>query len=554
MKFLDKLIRFRVALLRMLRYCLLALYTWLLVGCEEQSVIMESMMQTHGVSISEVNVLMFQDSSENDHQMIQQAIDYASDNGIYNVFVPSGEYLIDAAGINGQAGILLRDSIQFRLADSASLKAIPSGASSYSILRVHDATAVKIIGGNIIGDRYEHTGISGEWGMGIDIRRSNNVKILKVNIKDCWGDGIYIAGASEQVLIDSIVSDNNRRQGMSVVDCDGLLIKNSFFINTNGKAPQSGIDLEPNVNQSVVDVEIINCHFENNSSLGLHMYGRYGPVNNVLIEDSFIDGNPIGLSLRYEGVNNVEIKNVEIINSSLQGLRIFDGARDVDMEDIEIVQSTANAVTLTDARNVSIDNIFIEDFETGIVVGNSANINISNGEVKANNMNGIGLSINGSDTLVFDYIDLLGGKDGIRSTNNTYMSFMNSKVDSFDEYGIYLSSTHNSEFTNSLFTDNRKTPIYMFNSNSNTFNNNEFVDNGFYINNNYFQINVSGGSSNNEISSNIARASTKLNKPKYVIRLSPATVSNIGNGNLFEIGSYVSAAVMDESNGSNQIN
>ena len=42
-----------------------------------------------------------------------------------------------------------------------------------------------------------------------------------------------------------VTADNNRRQGLSIVEADGVLVTDSIFSNTHGTRPSAGIDLEP---------------------------------------------------------------------------------------------------------------------------------------------------------------------------------------------------------------------------------------------------------------------------------------------------------------------
>src|SRR5690606_16439042 len=108
----------------------------------------------------------------------------------------------------------------------------------------------KVINPTLVGDRDKHTGTKGEWGMGIRVQGSNNVKIIGANISDFWGDGIYITRDggvnSKNILIDQAVIQRNRRNGISVISGDNIVIQNSSFINNTGTNPMAAIDIEPN--------------------------------------------------------------------------------------------------------------------------------------------------------------------------------------------------------------------------------------------------------------------------------------------------------------------
>src|SRR5690606_9796269 len=65
--------------------------------------------------------------------------------------------------------------------------------TNYQVLRIHNVENIKLFNPTIIGDKRNHIGYKGEWGMGISIKSSKNITILNSKISECWGDGIYIA-------------------------------------------------------------------------------------------------------------------------------------------------------------------------------------------------------------------------------------------------------------------------------------------------------------------------------------------------------------------------
>ncbi|MEQ7802650.1 right-handed parallel beta-helix repeat-containing protein [Pedobacter sp. ASV1-7] len=503
----------------------------------------------------EVNVTIFKGSSKNDHEMIQKAIDYASAQRIYKVYIPDGEYMISAAAITGQPGLLLRDNIKLRLSSGAKLRAIPNNAGNYSIVRIHNVSNVSIEGGTIIGERQEHVGTSGEWGMGIDIRRGIGVVIKDIRISDCWGDGIYIGQESKNLLVDNIVCDNNRRQGISVINCDGLIIQNSTFKNTNGAAPAAGIDLEPNENDKASNIQIMKCRFENNSGLGLHMYGKFGPVTGVKVEDCVMEGNPIGLSLRYAGISSVDIKNVTIKNSATEGLRIFDGAHSVIANKVIVKDSEKIGIRVENAENIELNDVTVDVFQTGFLVSKtkilkSKNVRLTNGTTIS-----LAVDVKDSQSIEFDDFAIQGGKAAVNSTSNTNFKFTNSIVGEQSDYGMNLSNTHDSFMENNSFSKIAMTPVQLVNSNGNSIKNNSFTDNCYQAHNLYAQVTITGSSSRNSIALNKALASTLANKPKHVVRMSVGTTGNIvATSNTFSTGAYFTSPVQDDTNGANQTN
>lgn len=120
----------------------------------------------------------------------------------------------------------------------------------YSALNIENVSNVEIYFAKLKGERYEHLGRSGEWGMGIYIIHSKNIKLYKSNISQFWGDGIYIGRnqgkSSQNIQIIGSILDNNRRNGISIISGSNILIKNTILSNTNGTSPEYGIDIEPN--------------------------------------------------------------------------------------------------------------------------------------------------------------------------------------------------------------------------------------------------------------------------------------------------------------------
>jgi hypothetical protein len=118
----------------------------------------------------------------------------------------------------------------------------------------------------------------------IDIKGVKNYKVSGLKLTGAGGDGIHIAGGSgktpiegvlpysENGLITNIVADGNRRQGVSIDSANGLTLRDSTLINTNGTAPAAGIDLEPSYSyQSLQNVKIQDIDIRDNNGSGIQM-------------------------------------------------------------------------------------------------------------------------------------------------------------------------------------------------------------------------------------------------------------------------------------------
>ncbi len=300
------------------------------------------------------------DGRTDDTAAIQAAIEVVAGTG-GTLLVPDGTYLINAILANNQ-GLQLRSNMTLRLSSGAVLKAMPNGSAAYSILFLPRVTNVNIIGGTIEGERSAHTGTGGESGMGIFVASSQNVFIEGVTAKECWGDGFYIGGSagSTNITLCNVVADHNRRQGLSVVYADGVVVRNSTFKNTQGTLPEAGIDIEPNAGETVANMQILGCTFTNNSGggiqNGLALKDRgIAFARNVLIDGNVMVGNGFNAANNEPGGGGIEISNTaghRVTNNVMRdnknwGLRLRDEADDIIV--------TGNTITGTQGDGIYLD-------------------------------------------------------------------------------------------------------------------------------------------------------------------------------------------------------
>jgi len=213
-----------------------------------------------------------------------------------------------------------------------------------NVFYIRDCHDVNISGsGQIVGDLLTHIGDEGESVYGILIRNAENVSISGITCKLFWGDGIYIypgvvtdgfLPVCRNIVIDNVTCDSNRRQGISIVGGENIVIKNSRLLNTGeikGTAPSSGIDIEPAKGLSVDNIVIDNCEFVNNGANAkypsdlqvVNNYGSvkikncrlnnffYGRADNIDFENCVIKGK------FYTSSNGIG-KNIRLINSQVK--------------------------------------------------------------------------------------------------------------------------------------------------------------------------------------------------------------------------------------------
>lgn len=184
----------------------------------------------------------------------------------------------------GEKGLSLRSNsvLFFKMNSKLILK--ENTLSNYQILDLRNIENVQIYSPRLKGDRYEHKGIKGEWGMGISILSCRNISIYNPEIKNCWGDGIYISRISgresENIIIKGGIIDNNRRNGISIISGKQIIISNIVLSNSNGTLPMAGIDIEPNSNADVLEgIHLKKIKTFNNADAGvaiilLNMIGK----------------------------------------------------------------------------------------------------------------------------------------------------------------------------------------------------------------------------------------------------------------------------------------
>lgn len=268
--------------------------------------------------------------------------DLTSENSLKNVFaltnpgiknkliIEKGVYTVKST-INKDACLTLNSNTELII--HGVIKIVPNTYPFYDIIHVEGNNIIINGDGTIIGDKFTHIGKDGEWGMGIRVQKSNNVKIVGLTVKECWGDCIYVGGGSTNVRIEQCELDHGRRQGISVTKANGVSIEKCKISNVGGTPPEYAIDIEPDPGDTVNNilikkVEAIHCKG------GFLVYGRAQcaragritirdcklsdiskiPVNVLKCDEIVVDNCKINLhpsqqAIRCEDTDSVVIKN-----------------------------------------------------------------------------------------------------------------------------------------------------------------------------------------------------------------------------------------------------
>lgn len=186
---------------------------------------------------------------------IQDVIALSNPNVKNRIIIEEGSYQVSA---NSFLGALTLTS-NTHLTIDGDIHLVPNSHKGCYIINVYKCNNVNIDGsGTLFGDKMTHEGTEGQWGHGINILASTNVKVDGMHIEGCWGDCIYVGDDSRNVKITGCFLNNSRRQGISVTSANGVRISDCIITNVAGSNPQYAIDIEPNENESVDNIILEN--------------------------------------------------------------------------------------------------------------------------------------------------------------------------------------------------------------------------------------------------------------------------------------------------------
>lgn len=263
------------------------------------------------ISINASNLGAIPNDGKDDTKAIQKAIDSVEAKGGGTVSLNDGDY-----DVNPDTSIWLKSNVTLAMTSNARLLAKASANERYSIIKIRNVHDARVLGGKIVGDRDIHLDTIGEHGFGINIGGSTNIRVVNTLISKCWGDGVIIGQVngitSSNITLKGITSKNNRRQAISVINVDGVLIDSCHLFNTDGTAPKDGIDIEPDVTAGVVNIAenitITHCDIFSNVGSGIEINERGDNiVRDVTIQYNTIHAN--AYSGYFQNANRVTFTN-----------------------------------------------------------------------------------------------------------------------------------------------------------------------------------------------------------------------------------------------------
>ena len=284
-----------------------------------------------------------------DTNVLQTALNYTAANG-ETLEIPAGSYNINPLSFPNNANVFVDAGV--------TMTANPGYGANTTMLNISSSN-VKITGAGAAVSVFhmrksEYT--SGEQRHCMYIVNASNVTVSGISCNDSGGDGLYLAG-STNVTVEDCIFNNNRRQGSSITGgVNHVFYLRDHFTNTNGTAPQSGLDIEPDAPGGfLLDVNIEDCYTDANAGDGLmispwllnsssqpvgvtvlrnHSTGnqRYGYFANnndpsnasgtILIQDSFSDqSGSYGAVGRFYAANGASLtfQNLTVTNPHVNG-------------------------------------------------------------------------------------------------------------------------------------------------------------------------------------------------------------------------------------------
>jgi hypothetical protein len=164
-----------------------------------------------------------------------------------NVYVDAGVTVSANSGFGSSARMLNV---------SASNVTITGAGASTSVFQMPKARAAS----QNDGSEFRHC---------LAIQNASNVTVTGISCNKSGGDGVYVSAATT-VTIGNCIFDSNFRDGGSIIGkLNHIHITGNHFTNTNGTAPQAGVDVEPNnPGDFLLDVNFTDNTMSNNAGDG----------------------------------------------------------------------------------------------------------------------------------------------------------------------------------------------------------------------------------------------------------------------------------------------
>lgn len=169
----------------------------------------------------------------------------------------------------------LRSNKTITLEEGTVIEGLGTLGAEERMILMNNVQNIAIKGNNVVFKDQKAKYTSGEQRHIFAMLGVTNVTIEGVAANNSGGDGFYIGVSStqkysENVKLFNVSADNNRRQGLSIVSGKNIEVISSVFSNSNGTAPNAGIDIEPNNPDEFLEgIRITNPTTRNNVGAGI---------------------------------------------------------------------------------------------------------------------------------------------------------------------------------------------------------------------------------------------------------------------------------------------
>ena len=349
------------------------------------------------------------DGVADDTEAIKRAVDAIAD-GVGTLHIPCGTYLV-SENIELVSNMTLEGE-----GDNSIIKRIGTDLENYNIIALNGLENVTIKNIHVQGERNEHNGTTGEWGMCVGIRGCKNITVKDCKLTDAWGDGVYVGTYAEKpcenVTIDRCVIDNNRRQGISVINSDKLLVRGCVITNTKGTKPEAGIDFESNYSTDICTNNIVeNCIFGGNAGGGV-----------------VIGNHTVPYEIAVKGCTSTDRVGVVMYGTTVDGV-------------------TGGYLSISDCN-------FRNDTRCFVIYGKSASglpVRIKNCDLYVSADNGVCIEYNSSDTAVLGGLRVIGCRLDNPNSSTEPIRIINDKAD----------GTYNDIIIDAVVEDCQKYCVYI---------------------------------------------------------------------------------------------
>jgi hypothetical protein len=190
-------------------------------------------------------------------------------------------------------------------------------------------------------------------------KTTHAVRVLDLTLSLAGGDGIEVNGATD-IELTRVDASDNFRQGMSVIDVDGLTVTDSDFRGTKGVAPQAGVDLEPDIpTQRLANIKFHRCRFTDNAGAGFQvvpgnldrtsaplsiLFSNSNSTSNDMYGVAFLFLSPGKNGPYFAGGSHILVENVAVDGSKQEGVALLNIA-------------APPGETLLTLRNVSVSRV-----------------------------------------------------------------------------------------------------------------------------------------------------------------------------------------------------